>query len=87
MRMDRLTTSLQNALAESQSLALGQDHNQIDTVHLLLALLEQPSSSVKEPRYPPAIPNPRLGQTNHTLGRMIKESPGKPGLSSYLARG
>ncbi|MCA6058264.1 ATP-dependent chaperone ClpB [Thalassolituus sp. ST750PaO-4] len=48
MRMDRLTTSLQNALAESQSLALGQDHNQIDTVHLLLALLEQPSSSVKD---------------------------------------
>ncbi|WP_320820696.1 ATP-dependent chaperone ClpB [Thalassolituus sp.] len=48
MRMDRLTTSLQNALAESQSLALGQDHNQIDTVHVLLALLEQPSSSVKD---------------------------------------
>ena len=48
MRMDRLTTSLQNALAESQSLALGQDHNQIDTVHVLLALMEQTSSSVKE---------------------------------------
>lgn len=48
MRMDRLTTSLQNALAESQSLALGHDHNQIDTVHVLLALLEQPSSSVKD---------------------------------------
>ncbi|KZZ46376.1 MAG: ATP-dependent chaperone ClpB [Saccharospirillaceae bacterium] len=48
MRMDRLTTSLQNALAESQSLALGQDHNQIDTVHVLLALLEQTSSSIKD---------------------------------------
>ena len=48
MRMDRLTTSLQNALAESQSLALGQDHNQIDTVHVLLALMEQTSSSVKD---------------------------------------
>tara|TARA_Y100001001_G_scaffold78081_1_gene76052 strand:- start:221 stop:2806 length:2586 start_codon:yes stop_codon:yes gene_type:complete len=46
--MDRLTTSLQNALAESQSLALGQDHNQIDTVHVLLALMEQTSSSVKD---------------------------------------
>ena len=42
MRMDRLTTSLQNALAESQSLALGQDHNQIDTVHVLLALWNKP---------------------------------------------
>jgi ATP-dependent Clp protease ATP-binding subunit ClpB len=46
--MDRLTTSLQNALAESQSLALSQDHNQIDTVHLLLALLQQANSSVKD---------------------------------------
>ena len=48
MRMDRLTTSFQNALAESQSLALSQDHNQIDTLHLLLALLQQTSSSVKD---------------------------------------
>lgn len=48
MRMDRLTTSFQNALAESQSLALAQNHNQIDTLHLLLALLQQTSSSVKD---------------------------------------
>ena len=47
MRMDRLTNSLQNALAEAQSLALGNDHNQIDTVHLFLALLEQTNSSVR----------------------------------------
>ncbi|MGB1091833.1 MAG: Clp protease N-terminal domain-containing protein, partial [Oceanobacter sp.] len=46
--MDRLTTSLQNALAESQSLALGHDHNQIDTVHLLIALFQQANSSVKD---------------------------------------
>ena len=44
MRMDRLTTSLQNALSEAQSLALGSDHNQIDSVHLLLALLQKRSS-------------------------------------------
>lgn len=48
MRIDRLTTNMQNALAESQSLALGNDHNQIDTVHLLLTLFEQTNSSVKE---------------------------------------
>ena len=47
MRMDRLTTSLQNALNEAQSLALGHDHNQIDSVHLLLALLQQTNSSVR----------------------------------------
>ena len=48
MRMDRLTTSLQNALAESQSIALGKDHNAIDTAHVLLALFEQTDSSVKD---------------------------------------
>ena len=47
MRMDRLTTSLQNALNEAQSLALGHDHNQIDSVHLLLALLQQTNSTVR----------------------------------------
>jgi len=48
MRMDKLTTSMQNAVAESQSIAVGNDHNQIDTVHVLLALFEQSSSTVKE---------------------------------------
>lgn len=47
MRMDRLTTSFQNALNEAQSIALGKDHNQIDSVHLLMALLQQTSSSVR----------------------------------------
>lgn len=48
MRMDRLTTSLQNALAESQSLAMEHSHNQIDTAHVLLALLGQTDSTVRE---------------------------------------
>ena len=48
MNMDKLTTSMQNALAESQSIAVGNDHNQIDTVHVLLALFGQSSSSVKD---------------------------------------
>lgn len=48
MRMDRLTTSLQNALAESQSVALSYDHNHLDIVHVLLVLLQQPNSSVKD---------------------------------------
>lgn len=48
MRMDKLTTSMQNAVAESQSIAVGNDHNQIDSVHVLLALFEQSSSTVKD---------------------------------------
>ncbi|MAT91838.1 MAG: ATP-dependent chaperone ClpB [Halioglobus sp.] len=41
MRMDRLTNQLQGALADAQSLALGKDHNLVEPVHLLAALLEQ----------------------------------------------
>ncbi|MEZ5571989.1 MAG: ATP-dependent chaperone ClpB [Halioglobus sp.] len=41
MRMDKLTNQLQMALADAQSLALGKDHNYIEPVHLLSALLDQ----------------------------------------------
>jgi len=39
--MDKLTNQLQLALADAQSLALGKDHNFIEPVHLLSALLAQ----------------------------------------------
>jgi ATP-dependent Clp protease ATP-binding subunit ClpB len=41
MRLDKLTTRLQEALAEAQSLAVGRDHPYIEPQHLLAALLEQ----------------------------------------------
>jgi ATP-dependent Clp protease ATP-binding subunit ClpB len=41
MRFDKFTTKLQEALAEAQSMAVGQDHQYIEPQHLLLALLEQ----------------------------------------------
>ncbi|KEI72487.1 ATP-dependent chaperone ClpB [Endozoicomonas elysicola] len=47
MRMDRLTSKLQSALADAQSLAIGKDNSQIDPVHLLLALIDQKGGSVK----------------------------------------
>ena len=47
MRMDRLTNQLQLALSDAQSLALGKDHNAIDPLHLLSALLEQKNGSVR----------------------------------------
>lgn len=46
MRMDRMTSKLQGALADAQSLAVGKDHSQIEGVHLLSALLKQAASSV-----------------------------------------
>ncbi|WP_322528586.1 ATP-dependent chaperone ClpB [Salinicola sp. LHM] len=47
MRMDRMTTKLQNALAEAQSLAVGRGHNQLDPGHLLMALLDMRDSGIK----------------------------------------
>ena len=40
MRMDKLTSKLQSALGEAQSLAVGRDHNEIQPLHMLLALLD-----------------------------------------------
>ncbi len=41
MRMDKLTSKFQLALADAQSLAVGRDHQFIEPVHLMAALLEQ----------------------------------------------
>ncbi len=41
MRLDKLTTKLQQALADAQSLAVGNDNQYIDPLHLLMALLNQ----------------------------------------------
>ncbi|AIG03018.1 chaperone [Pseudomonas fluorescens] len=47
MRIDRLTSKLQLALSDSQSLAVGLDHSAIEPAHLMQALLEQQGGSIK----------------------------------------
>ncbi|MBX8528176.1 ATP-dependent chaperone ClpB [Pseudomonas cichorii] len=47
MRIDRLTSKLQLALSDSQSLAVGMDHPAIEPAHLMHALLEQQGGSIK----------------------------------------
>ncbi len=47
MRMDKLTSRFQQALADAQSLAVGRDHNLIEPVHVLTALLEQSGGSTR----------------------------------------
>ncbi|WP_106475597.1 ATP-dependent chaperone ClpB [Phytohalomonas tamaricis] len=47
MRIDRLTSKLQNALAEAQSLAVGHGHNQLQPGHVLLALLNDSDNGFK----------------------------------------
>ena len=45
MRLDKLTTKFQQALADAQSLAVGHDNQIIEPQHLLLALLQQEDGS------------------------------------------
>ncbi|MEN6539534.1 MAG: ATP-dependent chaperone ClpB [Mizugakiibacter sp.] len=45
MRMDKLTSRFQQALADAQSLAVGRDHNMLEPAHVLAALLDQQGGS------------------------------------------
>ncbi|MBX9894025.1 MAG: ATP-dependent chaperone ClpB [Nitrosomonas sp.] len=45
MRFDKLTTKFQQAFADAQSIAIGQDNPAIEPQHLLLALLQQEDGS------------------------------------------
>ncbi|MGS1080330.1 ATP-dependent chaperone ClpB [Pseudoxanthomonas beigongshangi] len=47
MRMDKLTSRFQQALADAQSLAVGRDNTMIEPVHVLTALLDQSGGSTR----------------------------------------
>ena len=47
MRIDKLTSKLQSALADAQSMAAGGDNNFIEPSHLLLTLMDQKGGSVR----------------------------------------
>ncbi|RJG11810.1 ATP-dependent chaperone ClpB [Massilia cavernae] len=47
MRQDKLTTKLQEALADAQSLAVGNDNQYIEPLHLLMALLGQDDAAAR----------------------------------------
>ena len=46
MRMDKLTTRFQMALSDAQSLAVGHDHQFLEPVHVMAALLDQQGATV-----------------------------------------
>ena len=48
MRLDRFTSKFQLAIAEAQSMALGRDHQFIEPIHLMFALLDQEGGSTKD---------------------------------------
>src|ERR1700674_4563476 len=47
MRMDKLTTKFQAALADAQSLAVGRDNQFTEPVHLMAALLDQQGGTAR----------------------------------------
>ena len=47
MRLDKLTTQFQQALADAQSLALNNDNQYIEPLHLLSALVGQPDGAAR----------------------------------------
>ncbi len=47
MRLDRFTSKFQMAISDAQSLALGRDHQYIEPVHLMTAMLNQQGGSVR----------------------------------------
>ena len=47
MRMDKLTSKFQQAIADAQSLAVGRDHQFIESVHVMVALLDQDAGTAR----------------------------------------
>ena len=47
MRLDRLTSKFQVAISDAQSLALGKDHQFIEPIHIMAALLDQQGGSIR----------------------------------------
>ncbi|MFO7602497.1 MAG: ATP-dependent chaperone ClpB [Gammaproteobacteria bacterium] len=45
--MDKLTSKFQMALSDAQSLAVGRDHQMVEPLHLMVALLDQDGGSVR----------------------------------------
>ncbi|MDD2723338.1 MAG: ATP-dependent chaperone ClpB [Methylovulum sp.] len=68
MRMDKLTSKFQSALADAQSLALGKDHQFIEPTHVMSALLDQEGGSIK-----PLLAqlNVNTNQFRQELGKII----------------
>ncbi len=81
MRMDRLTSKFQEALSDAQSIAVGRDHQFIEPVHLMIALLDQQGGSVR-PLFSHAGVNINLLRSQ--LGELLDKLPGVEGTGGEL---
>jgi ATP-dependent Clp protease ATP-binding subunit ClpB len=80
MRMDKLTSKFQMALAEAQSLAVGRDHQQIEPAHVMSALLDQEGGAIR-PLLAQSEVNINLlrSELGQALDRLPKVTGGTPG--------
>src|SRR5690606_3497043 len=89
MRMDKLTSRFQQALADAQSLAVGRDHNLLEPVHVLVALLEQSGGSTRPLLAQAGVNVPllreRLGETLEKLPK-VSGQPGNLSIGNDLGR-
>ncbi|HEX7732397.1 MAG TPA: ATP-dependent chaperone ClpB [Rhodanobacter sp.] len=75
MRMDKLTSRFQQALADAQSLAVGRDHNMLEPAHVMAALLAQQGGSTAPLLTHAGVNVPALRQrVNELLDRLPKVS-------------
>ncbi len=81
MRMDRLTSKLQIALADAQSMAVGRDHQFIEPVHLLTSLLDQEGGSVRHLLMQAGV---NVNQLRSGLGDMLDRLPSVQGADGDL---
>ncbi|WP_217520910.1 ATP-dependent chaperone ClpB [Vibrio metschnikovii] len=81
MRLDRFTSKFQIAISDAQSLALGRDHQYIEPVHLMVALLDQNGSPIR-----PLLTmlNIDVAQLRSKLGEMLDRLPKVSGIGGDI---
>ncbi|HEY0333761.1 MAG TPA: ATP-dependent chaperone ClpB [Stenotrophomonas sp.] len=84
MRMDKLTSRFQQALADAQSLAVGRDHNIIEPVHVMTALLDQSGGSTRPLLAQAGVNLPLLRER---LGEALEKLPKVSGQAGSLSIG
>ncbi len=76
MRMDKLTSKFQMALADAQSLAVGRDHQFIEPAHLMMAVLDQQGSTVRHLLNNAGV---NVNQLRTLLGETLEKMPSVEG--------
>ncbi|QNH11679.1 ATP-dependent chaperone ClpB [Xanthomonas sp. SI] len=89
MRMDKLTSRFQQALADAQSLAVGRDHTIVEPVHVFTALLDQSGGSTRPLLSQAGVNVPvlreRLGEALDKLPK-VSGQPGNLSIGNDLSR-